>query len=569
MIIKLMIVTLSKERKGDDFLFDTGSIQWDKEVDVIVLGSGGAALTAAVAAAENGANVLVLEKTHQIGGTTAYSGGVPWIPLNHYMKEAGFEDNREDAITFIKRLSLGRADDHMIETFVDKGHEIIKFLHDNTPVKFTTPLSYPEYYKRMDEALKNGTRSLDPAPFDLNEIGEWGALLRQNPIFPPLTLEEGGAVGGIDFQLVAERMQKNIVTMGRSLVASLFKACLDRGVETLIETAGKDLVINNDGQVIGVVAETKDGEILHFAASKGVILASGGFEWNKQLIKAFLKAEITHPVTPPGNEGDALMMAMKAGAALANMSEAWWYPAMVDPTFEYEDHVMAQLGSGRNGPNSIIVNKYGRRFVHEGTTYNDMPRSFFNFDPVKMEFPNEAPVWLIFDQQLKDSQLIITMMPGDPAPEWVDQADSIRALAEKIGVDPDGLEDEIRKWNEYCEQGEDPDFHRGTIQFEALTTGGGSPENNLGKIEKGPFYALPIYLGALGTNGGPKINENGQVVDFKGEPIKGLYAAGNASANPLGPIYPSAGGTIGPAMVFGFLAGQHAANLAEQPAVNY
>ena len=152
------------------------------------------------------------------------------------------------------------------------------------------------------------------------------------------------------------------------------------------------------------------------------------------------------------------------------------------------------------------------------------------------------------------------MAPGDPAPEWVDQADSIRELAEKIGVDPDGLEKEIQKWNEYCEQGEDPDYHRGTIQFEALTNGGGSPEKNLGKIEKGPFYALPIYLGALGTNGGPKINENGQVVNFNGEPIKGLYAAGNASGNPLGPIYPSAGGTIGPAMVFGFLAGQHAAN---------
>ncbi|MDQ0157584.1 FAD-dependent oxidoreductase [Robertmurraya andreesenii] len=533
---------------------------WDKEVDVIVLGTGGAALTAAVAASENGANVLVLEKTHQIGGTTAFSGGVPWIPLNHYMKEAGFEDNREDAINYIKRLALGRADDHMIETFVDKGHEVIRFLHDHTPVKFVMPKSYPEYYARMDEALKHGTRSLDPAPYDLNEIGEWGPLVRQNPLFPPLTLEEGGAVGGIDFQVVAERMQNNIVTMGRSLIASLFKACLDRGVETLIETAGKELIINEDGQVVGLIAETKVGEVLRIAARKGVVLASGGFEWNKQLVRAFLKAEFTHPVTPPGNEGDALMMAMKAGAALENMSEAWWYPAMVDPTFEYEDNVMAQLGSGRMGPNSIVVNKYGRRFVHEGTTYNDMPRSFFNYDPVKIEFPNEAPVWMIFDQQLKDSQLIVTMTPGDPAPEWVDQADSIRELAEKIGVDPDGLEDEVRKWNEYCEQGVDPDFHRGTIQFEALTNGGGSPANNLGKIEKCPFYALPIYLGALGTNGGPKINENGQVVNFRGEPIKGLYAAGNASGNPLGPIYPSAGGTIGPAMVFGFLAGQHAAN---------
>lgn len=532
---------------------------WDKEVDVIVLGTGGAALCAAIAAAENGAKVLVLEKTHQIGGTTAYSGGVPWIPVNHYMKEAGYEDSQEDAIAFIKRLALDRANDNMIETFVEKGHEIIQFLHNHTPVRFMSPKSYPEYYAHMDEALKHGTRSLDPVPFNLNEIGEWGALVRQNPLFPPLTLEEGGAVGGIDFQIIAQRMQQNIVTMGRALIASLFKACLDRDVETLIHTAGKELVIDETGKVIGIVAETNEGETLHYGAKKGVILASGGFEWNKQLVRAFLKAEFTHPVTPPGNEGDALMMAMKVGAALENMSEAWWYPAMVDPTFEYEDNVMAQLGGGRQGPNSIVVNKYGRRFVHEGTTYNDMPRAFFNYDPVNIDFPNKAPVWMIFDQQQKDSQLIITMMPGDPAPEWVDQANTIHELAIKIGVDADGLEDEIQKWNTYCEQGIDPDFHRGTIQFEGLTSGGGSPKQNLGKIEKGPFYALPIYLGALGTNGGPKINENGQVLDFNGTPIAGLYAAGNAAGNPLGPIYPSAGGTIGPAIVFGFLAGQHAA----------
>ncbi|MGE7024496.1 FAD-dependent oxidoreductase [Solibacillus cecembensis] len=535
------------------------NIQWEKEVDVIVLGTGGAALSAAIAAADNGASVLVLEKTHQIGGTTAYSGGVPWVPLNHYMKDQGFSDNREQVIAFIKRLTLGRAEESMIERFVDKGHEIFKFLDEEAQVRFKTPKTYPEYYRNLDEALKDGTRSLDPVPFDLNLIGDWGMHLRQNPIFPPLTLEEGGAIGGIDFTVVAERMQNNIVTMGRSLVASLFKACLDRGVETLLNTAGKELVMGENGEVIGLIAETSEGEKKYFKANNGVILASGGFEWNKQLTKAFLKMDITHPVSPPGNEGDALMMAMKVGAALDNMSEACWYPAMVDPKFEYEDNVMAQLGNGRNGPNSIVVNKHGRRFAHEGTTYNDLPRTFFNFDPVNIEFPNEAPVWLIFDQQLKDRELIITMTPGDPAPDWVDQAATLQELAEKVGVNAENLIDEVAKWNGYCEQQEDPDFHRGTIQFENLTGGGGNPEANLGKIEKGPFYALPIYLGALGTNGGPKIDGNGRVINFAGQPIQGLYAAGNASANPLGPIYPSAGGTIGPAMVFGFLAGEHAA----------
>lgn len=540
-------------------LFFMQNIQWEKEVDVIVLGTGGAALTAAVAAGEKGASVLILEKTHQFGGTTAYSGGVPWVPNNHYMEKEGYADNREDAINFIKRLVLGRAEDRMIERYVDKAREVFEFLDVKANVRFKSPQGYPEYYRNLPEALQHGTRSLDPLPYDLNEIGEWGQYLRQNPIFPPLTLEEGGAVGGIDFQIVAERMQNNIVTMGRSLIASLLKASLDRGAELLLNTGGKELIHSEDGEVIGVIAETSDGEKKYFKANKGVILASGGFEWNKQLTKAFLKMDITHPVTPPGNEGDALLMAMKAGAALDNMSEAWWYPAMVDPTFEYEDHVMAQLGGGRNGPNSIVVNKHGRRFTHEGTTYNDMPRAMMNYDSAAVDFPNKGPVWMIFDQQLKDSQLIVTMSPGEPAPEWVDQAPTIRELAEKIGVNADNLEDEVAKWNSYAAQKEDPDFHRGTVQFENLTGGGGSPEANIGTIEKAPFYALPIYLGALGTNGGPKIDENGRVLDFSGNPIKGLYAAGNASANPLGPIYPSAGGTIGPAMVFGFLAGEHAA----------
>lgn len=533
--------------------------KWDLETDVVVLGTGGAALTAAVTAADEGSSVIALEKTHQIGGTTAYSGGVAWIPVNRYMKDAGIKDSEEQAITYIERLSQGRAESPMIKRFVEKGHEMIDFLYEKTPTHFKMPAAYPEYYAHLNEALKEGTRSLDPVPFDLKEIGEWADKLRQNPTFPPLTLEEGGAVGGVDFSKIAERMENNIVTMGRALIGSLFKACLDRGVTTYLNTAGKDLILNENDEVIGLVAEKENGEKIYIKANKGVILASGGFEWNKKLRESFLKGKVTHIVSPPGNEGDALLMSMKAGAALGNMAEAWWYPAMVDPTFEYEDNVMSQLGGGRSGPNSIIVNKHGKRFVHEGTTYNDMPRSFFEFDAVNMEFPNEGPVWMIFDQQLKDKTMIITMMPGEDAPDWVDQAESIRELAEKIGVNADGLEEQVARWNANCEQGVDPDFHRGTVMFEGLTIGGPSPENNLGKIEKGPFYALPVFSGVLGTNGGPRTDENSRVTRYDGSVIKGLYAAGNAAMNPVGPLYPSAGGTIGPAMTFGYLAGKHIA----------
>lgn len=527
--------------------------QWDREVDVVVMGTGGAALVAAIMAHDQGAEVLLLEKTSQIGGTTAFSGGIPWIPLNRYMQEAGAGDTREEALTYIRRLTGGKEPDPaLLEVFVDNGYKMIDYLHEHTPLRFAVPMSYPSYYGYLPGA-KSG-RSLDPLPYDMNEIGEWGAKIRQNPIFPPLTLEEGGAVGGVDFAKIAERMENNIVTMGRSLVASMFKGILDRGIETLLETPGKELVLNEEGEVIGLVAE-QEGKKLYIGARKGVVLASGGFEWNQELVKTFLKGQITHPMSPAGNDGDGLIMAMEAGAALGNMSEAWWYPAMQDPTFEYEDRVMNQLGGGRMGPNSIVVNRRGKRFVHEGTTYNDMPKSFYEYDPVALEWPNEPPVWMIFDQQLKDSQMIITMMPGEDAPDWVDRADTIRELAEKIGVDADGLEASVQRFNENAKKGVDPDFHRGTTFFENLPGGGGSPEANLGPIEKAPFYALPIYFGALGTNGGPRINADGQVISLRGKPIPGLFAAGNAAMGVMGQAYLSAGGTIGPAMTFGYLAG--------------
>jgi len=531
--------------------------QWDEEVDVVVVGTGGAAFVSAILAADQGAKVLMLEKTHQVGGTTAFSGGIPWIPMNRYMKEAGIEDSRDAAITFIKRLSLGREPDpKLIDVFVDNGHVMVDYLHENTPLRFVMPEGYSEYYAHLPEALHKGTRSMDPVPFDLKTVGEWAPLVRQNPVFPPLTLAEGGAVGGIDFAKLGERMENNIVTMGRSLIGALLKAALDRDVEIKINTPGKELVLDDEGNVIGIVAENEDGEKVFIGARKGVVLASGGFEWNQELIKTFLKGPITHPMSPPGNDGDGLIMAMEAGAALGNMSEAWFYPTMVDPTFEYEDHVMNQTGGGRFGPNSIIVNKYGKRFVHEGTTYNDMPRATFEFDPVKLEYPNEGPVWMVFDQQLKDSAMIVTMMPGEDAPEWVDQGETISELAEKIGVDADGLEATVARWNEHCEKGEDPDFHRGTTHFENILGGGGNAQANLGKIEKGPFYAVQVFAGALGTNGGPRINEKGEVMSLRGNVINGLYAAGNAAMSIIGPVYPSAGGTIGPGMTMGYIIGK-------------
>lgn len=538
-------------------------VKWDAVTDVVVLGSGGAALTSAILASDQGAGVMILEKAEQVGGTTAFSGGIPWIPMNRYMKELGVSDSKEEAKQLITHLTGGKEPDPvLIDVFIDNGWKMIDYLYEHTPVRFAVPKGYGDYYADLPGG-KNEGRSLDPLPFSLNELGEWADKVRRNPIFPPLTLEEGGASdpGELDFNIVAERMEKNITTMGRALAGSLFKAVLDRGIETLIETPGKELVMNEAGEVIGVRAE-RDGRDFYVGARKGVVIATGGFEWNKELVASFLKGRVTHPQSPATNEGDGLIMAMEAGAGLANMGEAWWSPAFVDPTIEYEGRVYNMIDSqARTMANSIIVNSHGKRFANEGSTYMDFPKSFYAYDQVTQTLPNEPPVWLIFDQQLKDRALIVTMAPGEPAPDWVDQANSIRELAEKIGVDPEGLEETVAKFNKYAVNAEDPEFHRGTLHFEKFATRFAGPQANIGPIEKAPFYALPIYYGTLGTNGGPRINEHGQVISLRGEVIPGLYSAGNVAMGILGPAYPGAGGTIGPALTFGYLAGLHAGNV--------
>lgn len=535
------------------------NIAWDLETDVIVLGSGGAAMTSAILAADQGAEVIMLEKSDLIGGTTAFSGGIPWIPNNRYMRELGLEDSHENAKKYITKLTGGKEPDPaLVDVFIEEGAKMIDYLHENTPVKFKVPKGYGDYYANLPGGVNEG-RSLDPVPFGLNDLGAWAEKVRRHPIFPPLTLEEGGAAdpNDIDFTIVATRMENNITTMGRALAGSLFKAVLDRGIETMLETPGKELVMDDEGAVIGVRAE-KDGEDIFIGAKKGVMIATGGFEWNKELVRSFLKGAVTHPQSPASNEGDGLIMAMEAGAALGNMGEAWWSPAFVDPTIEYEGRVYNQIdSSSRTMANSIIVNKQAKRFVNEGSTYMDMPKSFYTYDQNSQSTPNEGPVWMIFDQQLKDRALIVTMAPGEDAPEWVPQAETIADLAKQIDLDPAQLEATVARFNEHAKNHEDPDFNRGTLHFEKFANRFKGPEANIGPIEKGPFYALPIYAGTLGTNGGPRINEHGQVMSLRGNVIPGLYAAGNAAMGILGGAYPGAGGTIGPALTFGYLAGKH------------
>jgi succinate dehydrogenase/fumarate reductase flavoprotein subunit len=304
-----------------------------------------------------------------------------------------------------------------------------------------------------------------------------------------------------------------------------------------------------EGAVVGVRAQ-REGADVWLGARRGVVLACGGFEWNAEMIRGFIGYDIG-ALSPPNNVGDGLAMAMEAGARLANMNSYWGTPVMFDPGIVRDGKPVPQFEGGRNSPGNIVVNRHGVRFANEGLPYNDFPKAFGIFDPTAIEFPNEAPAWMIFDHGLKESTQILSIVPGRPAPDWVPQAPTIRQLAQRIGVDPDTLEATVDRFNKFAAAGEDPDFGRHRVALMGVPP--------LRPVDQAPFYALQMYPGALGTNGGPKLNGSGQVISQRGGPIPGLYAAGNTAANVFGWAYPSGGGTIANGAVFGYLAGRHAA----------
>jgi 3-oxosteroid 1-dehydrogenase len=534
--------------------------RWDEVVDVLVLGSGAAGLSAAVAAHDGGAEVLVLEKAPLIGGTAGVSGGIIWIPLNDHMAAAGISDSREEALEYIQRLTLGsEPDPELVEVYVDQAHQVAGYLERHTPLRLMISSSFTDYYADLPGGKKDGGRSLESEPFDARTaLGEWSPKVRTSPHMAWLTLDEGAKalIGGeVPADLAAERERDDVRVIGSALVASLFKGLLDRGVEVVTDSPAQELVIE-DGAVVGAIAR-QGGISRRIGARRGVIIASGGFEWNAEMVKAFIGEEI-EPLSPPYNEGDGLRMAIEAGAQLGNMRAFWGQPALLDPNVEFEGMRLMQMGGARAIPGIVVVNRHGKRFVNEAVSYQDFPKAVGVFDPVAVDRPNEDH-WIVFDQRLKDNAALLpSVLPSEPAPDWIDQAATLSELAEQAGIDPDGLEATVARWNAHAAAGADPDFQRGSAWYEGFMTGGPTPAV-LQPVVEPPFYAMPLYHGALGTSGGARITADGQVRNMRGGTIPGLYAAGNASACVLGDSYPGGGATLGPALTFGFIAGRRAA----------
>jgi succinate dehydrogenase/fumarate reductase flavoprotein subunit len=536
-----------------------------EQYDVVILGTGAAGLTAAVVAHEGGARVGVFEKADLIGGTTAWSGGQVWIPNNPHMPEVGIEDSREHAITYIMSLSHGLIDQKLAETFVDTGPDMVRFLESRTPVQFYSVAGMPDYHPEFPGGSIKGGRTIECPIFPYDELGAWEKRVTPSPYYVSgnITMSEtplGSALPKIPSEEELKRRAiRNERGCGQALIGRLLKACLDRGIEPKTSHRAVELLTEN-GRITGVRFETESGPV-EVGAKRGVVLATGGFEWNPDYVRAFLRGPMTHPVSVKTNTGDGLKMAMKAGAMLGNMREAWWMPAATVP--KEESTMERQMISGqRTMPRSIMVNKKGQRFTNEAANYNAFGNAFHQFDVPTFSYAN-LPCWLIFDQGYVENYGFGGRF-GTPGAisDWVTRADSLPELAALLKIPPANLAETVARWNQNVAAGSDPDHLRGESAFDRWwgdPNRKGRKDATLGPLDKPPYYAVEIHSGALGTKGGPKIDSDARVIGIEGEPIPGLYAAGNVMASPFGMTYGGPGGTLGPGMVFGYLAGRHAA----------
>lgn len=538
------------------------------ETDVLVIGAGAAGLTAALAAHAGGASVRVVDKGEWLGGTAAISGGVVWIANNPQMQATGLADSAEEALAYFISLDHGEMDPAVLAAFVHEGPEALAFLEQAEALKLSIIPGYPDYYLDRPGAKLGGGRALDNELFDFKELGDWaGKVFSDGPVQRMMLRETplGGSSGFVDPAEMQRRVAEDLRGFGQALVGRLLKACLVRGIEPQLGCQGERLIIEG-GRVVGAEF-TAGGERSEIKATRGVILATGGFEWDDVLKHAFLRGPLDAPASPPGNTGDGLKMAMAAGAGLGNMTSAWWVPTLSMPGASWADGSprAAPVLIERTLPHTLMVNSAGKRFCNEANNYSSLAGAFHAFDPATYDYPN-LPAFLIFDQQYRDRYPLGMMMPGAPLPDWIAQADSLPELAKKISVDGAQLAATVAQFNTHAREARDPEFGRGVSSYDHFYGDRSRPgaAATLGPVDTPPFYAVELKMGALGTNGGARTNAAAQVLDVEGEPIPGLFGAGNVIACPTGSVYAGAGGTLGPALTFGFIAGRAAARLANR-----
>ncbi|WP_025346835.1 3-oxosteroid 1-dehydrogenase [Nocardia nova] len=546
----------------------------DREYDVVVVGSGAAGMTAALAAAHHGLRAVLIEKAAHYGGSTARSGGGVWIPGNKALKASGRPDDREEARRYLHSIIGDVVPKEKIDTYIDRGAEAFDFVLDHSPLKMTWVPGYSDYHPEAPGGLGSG-RSCEPKPFNLKVLGAEAAKLEppyaKAPLnvvvmqtdFVRLNLIKRHPKGMMRAMRVGARTYlakftgKQIVGMGQAIIAAMRKGLMDANVPVLLDTPLTKL-ITEDGRVVGVEA-TVDGEPTVFKARYGVVLGTGGFEHNAEMRTKYQREPITTDWTTgaAANTGDGILAGMEVGADIGFMEDSWWGPTI----FKGEGKPWFALAE-RNLPGAIMVNADGKRFGNESAPYVEAVHTMYGGKWGQGDGPGEnIPAWLVFDQRYRNRYIYAGLQPGQRFPSrWMEndnivKAGSIAELAEKLGVPAENLSNTITRFNAFAEKGVDEDFGRGKSHYDRYygdpTV---KPNPCLAALEQGPFYAAKIVPGDLGTKGGLVTDTAARVLREDGSVIDGLYASGNSSIPVMGHTYAGPGATIGPALTFGYLA---------------
>ncbi|WP_062464328.1 FAD-binding protein [Demequina soli] len=553
--------------------------QWDEEVDLLVVGTGAAAMSAAIAAADEGLEVLVVEGSDKWGGSTAMSGGGCWLPTHPGMKDIGVPDSEGDVLTYLDACvgtpeEVGPASSlERRRAFVRTSPVVHRWLEDHGLV-WQTAKEYPDYYPTLPGGRAGG-RTVEPAPFNAKRFGDWYDHARYS-MPPGLPLFAGdtyllarswstfsGMVGGARFVFRAVGgavTGRRLTGLGASLAARLmWIAKVEQGVDVRLSTPLTDLVIE-DGACVGAVVAGPDGE-RRIRARRGVHLGAGGFDHNAEWRKEYQGLDVEASSGNPENLGTAIAIAMRHGAGVALMDDAWWGPSVAPTSKSGPIFIVSE----RSMPFSMVVDQEGSRYVDESTSYVDFGHAMIERG---LERTNHS--WMVLDVRHRRRYLNNAFLMG--AKTFYEEgvavkADTLEELADKMGVDKDTFKATVQRFNAFARDGVDRDFHRGHDAYDNYYGDPGhGPNPNLGEIAHGPFVAIKIVLGDLGTKGGLLTDEHARVLDTAGRVIEGLYAAGNTSASVCGRTYPGAGSTLGPALVFGYLAGKHAASREASPA---
>lgn len=554
--------------------------KWDKEIDTLVVGSGAGGLLAALVAADNRADVLIIEKEALWGGTSATSGAGIWIPASDQARAAGFDDKVDDAFKYVRKLSADNVPDANIRSYVENAAPMLRWVSSNTELDYQA-FPYPDYHAEEPGGSPQGYRTHMPLPIDGRKLGKDVETLRfASPaasLFGYLNwhfdetyiilfrapgwwwhLTKSLARYWFDLPFRFKSRKDRRLTLGNALLGGLRLALNQRNVPVWLNSPLVDLV-SEKGKVTGAIIRHA-GKEMRIRTRKGVVLAAGGFDKNQEMrdASAPLYKNAIYSGGIAGNTGDSIRAGTAVGAETMNMHSAWAAPVFYVPGEDRGRLCTIE----RALPGCMMVNQKGERYLNEAASYHIVGQKMARREA---EHGDASPTWFVFDHVYRHKYPVGPLLPL--MPDWLQRGEvrsimkkgnTIEELAADMGVDPARLAATVSRYNEYAAKGEDPDFQRGEATYDKMYGDPSvTPNPCLRPIAKGPFYAMPMYPGDIGTNGGLKTNDKAQVIGTNGKPIPGLYAVGNNAASAMGESYPGAGVTIGPALTFGYIAARH------------